>query len=680
MRPTYVASLVVALVCLSSAAFAQPTQVPVQGYLTDDLGQPIDGELPVRFALYGVPSGGVAWFDELHEPLSVDDGHFVAHLGSVGALDLSRFEDGPMVYLEVTVAGETLSPRMGLMTVPYAAWARRAGGVPWAGISGVPASLADGDDDTTYTAAPPLILSIGTGEIGLSTVGCEAGDAWVWSGAAWVCDAAASDGLVGGAGVSVTGGTIAIDAVPCAANQYSAWTPGGWVCRTDATGITSLVAGSGIGVVGNRVSVAASTCAAGQYLTWTGSAFGCVADSTTVTAGDGIEIAAGEVGIDAPTCAANQFSYWTGSAWACATDREGITSIETDAGIVLGPDGLRIAAPACGASEFSRWDGSEWRCGVDQRGITALGAGSGIAVSGSTISINASACTGARFSRWTGTGWACETDREGLTTVTAGNGIAVSGAGAARTVSIVARTCTSGQYSYWDGNSWECRADVGGVTAVNAGNGITVSASGTTRTVSTTAATCSSGYYSYWTGSTWQCRVDDRGVTRVQNYDNSITVFDQYATAQVRVNPNVIPPVGSILAWHPNLGGVPSLPAGWQLCNGSTITSGPMAGRVTPNLNGTTISASGDSAGGRFLRGSTTSGIFETDQANNFYQINIHDDDDGCGDNCVRTLDDDGNYVDWMGYYRSDDAIRFRLEGVETRPTNMSVVWIMRIY
>ena len=611
MRSLVAARLVFALLAVAPAVvLAQPSQVPVQGYLSDDLGQPIDGELPVRFSLYSVPTGGASWFTELYEPLTIDEGQFIANLGSVEALDLAEFEAGPMVYLEVEVNDEVLTPRMALMTVPYAAWARRAGGAPWAGISDVPASLADGDDDTTYTAAPPLILNAGTGAFGLSSVGCSDGDAWVWTGAAWDCRPAASDDLAGGPGIAVSGGTIAIDAVPCAANQYAAWTVAGWTCRTDQTGLVALDAGPGIGVVGNRVSVAASACSPGEYLTWTGAAFDCVADGTSVTAGDGIEVAAGEVGVDAPTCAANQYTYWTGSAWACADDREGITSIETDAGIALGPDGLRIVANTCSPNEFSRWDGDEWLCGTDQRGLTSIGAGAGIAVSGSTVSINASACSGARFSRWTGSSWACETDRQGLTTVSAGNGISVSGSGAGRTVSINARTCGGGQYSYWDGNSWECRTDIGGVTAVNAGNGIAVSASGTTRTVRTLAATCSSGQYSYWDGNSWECRTDQQGVTRVQNYDNTISVFDQTSTARIRVNSNVMPPVGSILAWHPNLGGVPSLPAGWQLCNGSTITSGPMAGRVTPNLNGNTTSESGDTSRGRFLRGSTVSGTF----------------------------------------------------------------------
>jgi len=62
----------------------------------------------------------------------------------------------------------------------------------------------------------------------------------------------------------------------------------------------------------------------------------------------------------------------------------------------------------------------------------------------------------------------------------------------------------------------------------------------------------------------------------------------------------VIPPVGAIIAWAKTIAGVPqTLPAGWRLCNGSTINDAesPMNGEDVPDLNG-----------GEFLRGAETSG------------------------------------------------------------------------
>jgi hypothetical protein len=129
-------------------------------------------------------------------------------------------------------------------------------------------------------------------------------------------------------------------------------------------------------------------------------------------------------------------------------------------------------------------------------------------------------------------------------------------------------------------------------------------------------------------------------------------------------------PIGSIVAWHKNAGGIPGLPAGWVECNGGTSN-----GITVPNLNANTTSKSGDASYGRFLRGRTTSGLFQTDQSNNLRWIN-HDD---SGSGTVSTyLDDDGTTVTIRNYSTSGDRFQTHIEGVETRVSNMAVVWIMR--
>jgi len=142
-------------------------------------------------------------------------------------------------------------------------------------------------------------------------------------------------------------------------------------------------------------------------------------------------------------------------------------------------------------------------------------------------------------------------------------------------------------------------------------------------------------------------------------------------------------PIGSIIAWHGNMSGVPGLPAGWVECVGGTINdaASPMNGQVIPNLNNGTTSKSGDASRGRFLRGNTTSGWYQTDESNNFQQVESQDTDTGVIDG-VRTIDDDGNWSAYMATSRDGgdlDPLRFRVAGVETRVTNMTVRWIMRI-
>ena len=76
------------------------------------------------------------------------------------------------------------------------------------------------------------------------------------------------------------------------------------------------------------------------------------------------------------------------------------------------------------------------------------------------------------------------------------------------------------------------------------------------------------------------------------------------------------------------------------------------------------------------MRGSTTSGLLQTDQSNNLRWVN-HDD-VGNGDD-QDFLDDDGTTTTIRNYSTSGDRFQTYLEGVETRVTNMSVVWIIRV-
>ncbi|NQX98375.1 MAG: hypothetical protein HRT73_10930, partial [Flavobacteriales bacterium] len=137
-------------------------------------------------------------------------------------------------------------------------------------------------------------------------------------------------------------------------------------------------------------------------------------------------------------------------------------------------------------------------------------------------------------------------------------------------------------------------------------------------------------------------------------------------------------PIGSIIGWHGNMAGVPGLPAGWYECNGQTVTdaASPMNGSAVPNLNNATTSESGDASRGRFLRGNTTSGWYQVDQANNLDWVN--NDDSGNGDT-NDFLDDDGTVITIRSYNTSGDRFQLNVDGYETRVSNMTVRWIIRI-
>lgn len=154
----------------------------------------------------------------------------------------------------------------------------------------------------------------------------------------------------------------------------------------------------------------------------------------------------------------------------------------------------------------------------------------------------------------------------------------------------------------------------------------------------------------------------------------------------------IIPPVGSIVAWHPAMfpGGAPPLPVGWVRCDGQTVsdTESPLFGRTVPDLNSTA----------RFLRGGNTSGVVQNDQM----QTHTHTD-SGHGHSFRRPRWFSNETRNGVSMYASEDFAADNQgsvtelgfadlgaptdlgggggarHGEETRPVNMSVVWIMRV-
>ncbi len=355
-----------AIPILAAPLAAQPASLPVQGFLADGSGTPIDATgLNITFRLYAAATGGTAFHEET-SLVDVTDGRFVHYLGTDAALSLSSFTGAP-VYIGVQVAtGTELTPRIALGTTAYAAYAGR---VPWTGVSGTPAGFADGvDNDTTYNAAAPLALNAGTGTFSLSSVGCDDGEGWIWDAdtSTWQCEPASGGAQAAGAGLVLAGGEFAIDSPTCSAGQVSRWTGTGWVCATDATGLTSLTAGNGIGVAGSTISISAPTCSVGQYSRWTGTEWVCATDGgNTYTFGAGLSETGGNVTVSAATCGSGQYSRWTGTAWVCDTDATGLTSLTAGNGIAVAGSTISTAASTCASDEYSVWTGTSWTCRAD---------------------------------------------------------------------------------------------------------------------------------------------------------------------------------------------------------------------------------------------------------------------------------------------------------------------------
>ena len=101
--------------------------VPIQGRLTDDSGNPLDGSYTIRARIYDASTGGTTLCDDT-DPIMVDNGLFNMYLDGSGGCSASDI-DGKSLYLGITVGSDAeMYPRQGIYPVPYA-WSLRPGAI-----------------------------------------------------------------------------------------------------------------------------------------------------------------------------------------------------------------------------------------------------------------------------------------------------------------------------------------------------------------------------------------------------------------------------------------------------------------------------------------------------------------------------------------------------------------------
>jgi hypothetical protein len=177
-RSKLLSTILVFAALVPRAANAEaPALLPVQGYLTDASDVPIDGAVTLHLALYDSATAGTALYSETQNTTAAN-GAFSIYLGETAALDLAIMRDRSELWLGIAINDDAeLEPRIRLATAPFAAFAQYCGdastlegraaadfapavhSTAWADITGVPADLADGDDNTTYTAGAGLTLT-----------------------------------------------------------------------------------------------------------------------------------------------------------------------------------------------------------------------------------------------------------------------------------------------------------------------------------------------------------------------------------------------------------------------------------------------------------------------------------------------------------------------------------------
>ena len=98
--------------------------VPIQGYLTDASGNPLNGNHSVTASIYDVSAGGTALCFDL-DNVTVHNGLFNMNMDYCSASDI----DGDQLYLGVQVGADPeMTPRQAIYPVPYA-WTVKPGAI-----------------------------------------------------------------------------------------------------------------------------------------------------------------------------------------------------------------------------------------------------------------------------------------------------------------------------------------------------------------------------------------------------------------------------------------------------------------------------------------------------------------------------------------------------------------------
>ncbi len=333
-------ALLVAFVATAHATDVPGTVAFTARLVDDKSAEAKTGTHTVLFTLFDAEDAGHSVWTETHSVAIADDGLVFVELGETTPLDGHVF-DGTDRFLEISVDGSTMSPRIALDSVPYA-------------VRSTAAANADAVGGMTVDQLQPKITgSCNNGQhiqnIANGMIQCEADSAATGDITAVI----ATNGLTGGA----SAGDATLGLMSCASGQILKFNGAGWACAADNdTGdITAVTAGTGLvgGGTSGAVTLSLTTaCASGQLLKWSGSAWGCANDVDTnaggtitgITAGTGLMGGgtSGNVALSLPTvCGAGELLKWTGTTWACAVDLDTnsggtITSVIAGAGLTGG--------------------------------------------------------------------------------------------------------------------------------------------------------------------------------------------------------------------------------------------------------------------------------------------------------------------------------------------------------
>jgi hypothetical protein len=351
---------IVSLLFLTSGGVAAPAAAPLgtaftyQGRL-DRGGTPFTGTCNFEFGLWDAETGGVSIGDVediTGQPIS--NGLFTVELDfGAGAFN------GDVRWLDIRVIcpddlDYTAFPRQALTAAPYALY---ASSVPWSGITGRPAGLDDGDNDTTYTNGYGLSLtgdtfSVNPDEVQFRVIdSCPAGSALrvIYEDGTVGCETDDGTVFTTGSGLSLSAGVLAIDPLytqrrvssTCAAGSSirEILGDGMVICETDDG--TTYTAGNGISVVGNTISIDPAytqrrvngICNVEEmmyFIDEDGNVYCDTDDNTTYSAGSGLSLTSTTFSIDSAYTQRRVSNTCTAGSSIRAINLDGTVICETD--------------------------------------------------------------------------------------------------------------------------------------------------------------------------------------------------------------------------------------------------------------------------------------------------------------------------------------------------------------
>ncbi|XOV89506.1 MAG: hypothetical protein ACFHX7_06380 [Pseudomonadota bacterium] len=108
---------------VSASALAIPQSMPYQGTLFDEQGFPVNGSVEVVVGLFGSANSSDLLYSERHANVQVSGGLFEVFIGAGQAINgnfVSSRTDRAEEWIEVSINGETLTPRQRVSSAPYA--------------------------------------------------------------------------------------------------------------------------------------------------------------------------------------------------------------------------------------------------------------------------------------------------------------------------------------------------------------------------------------------------------------------------------------------------------------------------------------------------------------------------------------------------------------------------------